>query len=196
MRVLPLVALLGSFAAACATNEPPKPAAPVDPLVVGKSPDAQALLVASEKPAPVEDGKIARGNAPAIWLDSLTTHGKASLPAGKVVVVHFWATWCGPCAKSFPMLQALYAKYKGRGLEVAAISVDDEKSGIADFARRHGANFPVAWDDGHRVAQAYQVDTMPSTMLVDQNGNVARTFQGYHDGQDAELEGEIKALLP
>ena len=139
---------------------------------------------------------MARGNAPAIWLDSLTTQGKASLPAGKVVIVHFWATWCAPCQKSLPALQALYAKYKARGVEVVAIAVDDQKDGIADFAKRFAAKFPVAWDDGHVVAEAYTVNSMPSTMIVDKEGNLAHTHQGYHDGEDQEIEREIKALLP
>ena len=200
MRKLATVAAIALAALSilgCPPAEPPK-VAPAEPLVVGKSPDNAAILMASDKPAPVpleEAGRVARGNAPAIWLDSLTTSGKVTLPPGKVVIVAFWATWCAPCAKAFPKFQELYVKYKGSGLEVAAVSVDDEKSGVADFARTHGARFPVGWDDTKNIANAYKVESMPTTLIIDKEGNIAHVHKGYHDGEHVEIEREIKALL-
>ena len=97
---------------------------------------------------------------------------------------------------AFPKLQELYVKYKASGLEIAAISVDDEKKGIVDFAKAHGpAKFPVGWDDGKKVAAAYKPESMPTTIIVDKEGNIAHTHKGYHDGESDEIEREIKALF-
>ena len=181
--------------AACTPPAAPKPVTPAEPLVIGKSPPATA--VASDRPPPAgdESGRFPRGKAPVISLYSLTTATKVRVPAGRVVVVHFWATWCAPCNKSFPALQALYVKYNDRGLEVAAIAVDDEKGGVANFAKQHGVTFPVAWDEGHKVTEQWKVQSMPSTMLVDKAGNLVATHSGWHDGEEAELEKELAGLL-
>ena len=139
----------------------------------------------------------ARGpKAPAISLDSLTTSGKVTIPAGKVVIVDFWATWCAPCKKSFPKLQELYVKYRVSGLEIAAISVDDEKKDVAGFAKANGAvKFPVGWDKGHEVSAVWKPESMPTTFIIDKQGNIAHTHKGYRDGEIDEIEREIKALF-
>ena len=133
--------------------------------------------------------------APAISLDSLTTPGKVTVPDGKVVIVDFWATWCEPCKKSFPKLQELYVKYKASGLEIAAISVDDDKNGVAAFAKTYGAKFPIAWDKDHKVANLYKPGTMPTTLVIDKQGIIVHVHNGYHEGDLDEIEREIKALF-
>ena len=139
----------------------------------------------------------ARGpKAPALSLDSLSTAGKVTVPAGKVVIVDFWATWCAPCKKSFPKLQELYVKYKASGLEIVAISVDDDKKDILSFAKSNGnAKFPIGWDKGKVVASAWKPETMPTTFIVDKDGNIAHTHAGFRDGEMAAIEQEIKALF-
>ena len=77
--------------------------------------------------------------APNFTIDSMNGAGKMTVAPGKVTIVDFWATWCEPCKKSFPKLQELYVKYKASGLEIVAVSVDDEKNGIADFAKTQAA---------------------------------------------------------
>ena len=115
--------------------------------------------------------------------------------SGKVVLVDFWATWCEPCKKSFPKYQELYVKYKASGLEIAAVSVDDEKGGIPAFAKSHGAKFPVGWDNGKKIADQYKPENMPTAYVIDKNGVVKFVHKGYHDGEEKELEKEIKSLL-
>jgi len=128
-------------------------------------------------------------------IDSMNGGGKMTLQTGKVMVVDFWATWCEPCKKSFPKLQELYTKYKASGLEIAAISEDDDKGGIVDFAKTYGAKFPVGWDGDKSVAKKWQPKSMPSTFIVDRKGVIKFTHTGYHDGEEAEIEKEIKSLL-
>ena len=133
--------------------------------------------------------------APTFSIDSLNGQGKVALATGKVTIVDFWATWCEPCKKSFPKYQELYVKYKASGLEIAAVSVDDEKGSIPAFAKSHGAKFPVGWDNGKKIADQYKPENMPTAYVIDKNGVVKFVHKGYHDGEEKELEKEIKSLL-
>jgi peroxiredoxin len=151
---------------------------------------------ASEKSSGGGGGGLKVGDkAPAFSVDSLNNQGKAALTPGKVTIVDFWATWCEPCKKSFPKYQELYVKYKASGLEIVAVSVDDEKNAIPDFAKTHGAKFPVGWDEGHKIADKWKPENMPSAYIVDKQGVIRHVHKGYHDGEEAEIEKEIKALF-
>ncbi|HEY1957558.1 MAG TPA: TlpA disulfide reductase family protein [Polyangiaceae bacterium] len=136
--------------------------------------------------------------APDFSVDTANGKGKVSLASlkGKVVVVDFWATWCGPCKESFPKLQELYTKYNASGAEFVGLSEDDENQGIAEFAQAHGnAKFPVGWDSGKSIAGQYKPPTMPTSFVIDKNGIVRFVHVGYHDNDQAELETEIKSLM-
>jgi thiol-disulfide isomerase/thioredoxin len=113
---------------------------------------------------------------------------------GKVVLVDFWATWCGPCRASFPKYQALAKKF-GDDLEIVALSEDDEADGIAEFAKDTGVSFTLAWDAEKRIAGTYRPSSMPTSFLVDRNGLVRFVHTGFHDGDEATLEHQIKSLL-
>jgi thiol-disulfide isomerase/thioredoxin len=90
---------------------------------------------------------------------SVNGKGKASVRPneGRVLIVDFWATWCEPCKKSFPKLQDLYVKYKASGVEIVAVSEDDENEGIPSFGSSFGAKFPLVWDDGNRPLRSPRV---------------------------------------
>jgi cytochrome c biogenesis protein CcmG/thiol:disulfide interchange protein DsbE len=113
---------------------------------------------------------------------------------GKVLVVDFWATYCEPCKKSFPKLQTLADRYKS-DLVVYAVSEDDEKDEIPSFLKRTGVHFPVAWDEGQALGHEYQVQAMPSTYVIDRRGVVRFVHRGFHEGDDQNLENEIKELM-
>jgi cytochrome c biogenesis protein CcmG/thiol:disulfide interchange protein DsbE len=128
---------------------------------------------------------------------SVNGKGRASVKAssGKVLIVDFWATWCEPCKKSFPKLQDLYTKFKTSGMDLIAVSEDDENGGLQDFGNTFGAKFPLVWDDGKAIAGKWQPKSMPSTFIVDKKGVVRFVHLGYHDGEEAEIEKEVKSLL-
>ncbi len=116
---------------------------------------------------------------------------------GQVVLVDFWGTFCEPCKRSFPKLQALSSKYSGRGFRVVGISEDepDDKDKIPDFANSYGAKFVLAWDEDKSIARSYKPETMPSTFLVDRQGIVRYAHVGFHDGEEVELDKEVEGLL-
>jgi len=152
------------------------------------SSEAKVDVSCSGKP---EIGKTASNFS----LTSMNGGQKMSIEKGKVTIVDFWATWCEPCKKSFPKYQDLYTKYKANGLEVIAISVDDEKKDIPGFIKAHGAKFPVGWDADHKIADCYHPPNMPSAYVIDKTGTVKYVHNGYRDGEEKVLEKELKELL-
>jgi cytochrome c biogenesis protein CcmG, thiol:disulfide interchange protein DsbE len=163
---------------------------------------------ATKKPAedpsstPAADGAPHEGPAqvgkaaPDLSIQSLNAKGDVKLGdlGGKVVVVDFWATWCGPCKQSFPGLQALSKRHEGK-VAVVGVSVNDEQEGITDFAKELGTTFPIGWDKGHTIADRWKVATMPSSYVVDGAGTVRYVHAGYHEGDEVEIEKEVAALI-
>ncbi len=113
---------------------------------------------------------------------------------GQVVVVVFWATWCQPCRKAFPQLQKLSEKYAGT-VTIVGVSEDDEPSGIDEFLAIHDGKFDNVWDDGKRIAGKWEPRKPPASFVVDASGTVRFVHLGYDDGEDAEIEKELKTLL-
>jgi peroxiredoxin len=114
--------------------------------------------------------------------------------AGKVVIIDFWATWCAPCRQSFPVYQHLLEKFGGK-LAVIGVSVDDAPDGIEKFRTETGVRFPIVWDQGQAVAEAYKPGTMPTSFVIDRSGLVSSIHEGFHQGDEAILEQEIRSLL-
>ncbi len=144
--------------------------------------------VASDGSGHAEVGKP----APDLSIRTLNGKGTVSLAslAGKTVIVDFWATWCGPCKKSFPKLEELQ-KRLGDGVVIVGVSVDDEDSGVLDFAKENGATFPIGWDEGHALANRWKVSTMPTSFIVDPTGVVRYIHAGYHDDEPEKIAKEV-----
>jgi cytochrome c biogenesis protein CcmG/thiol:disulfide interchange protein DsbE len=116
---------------------------------------------------------------------------------GHVVLVDFWGTFCEPCKKSFPKLQALSSRYFDRGFRAVGISEDepDDRDKIPGFAESYGVKFALAWDGDRSIARAYGPETMPSTFVIDKQGLVRYVHVGFHEGEEVELDREVHELL-
>jgi cytochrome c biogenesis protein CcmG/thiol:disulfide interchange protein DsbE len=114
---------------------------------------------------------------------------------GQVVYVDFWASWCGPCRRSFPWMNELQRRYGGRGLAIVAINVDKSPADAARFLELNPAQFAVAYDHAGATPLAYAVQGMPSSYLIDSRGKVVEVEQGFHDERKGALEQRIQALL-
>jgi cytochrome c biogenesis protein CcmG, thiol:disulfide interchange protein DsbE len=134
--------------------------------------------------------------APSFELPAATGSGKISLSdtSGKVAIIDFWATWCEPCQESFPHYEAMSRKF-GSDFAIIGISEDDDKSKIPDFAKKTGATFPLAWDDGKAMSEAYNPPTMPTSYIVDKSGIVRFVHVGFHNGDEAAIEGNVQSLM-
>lgn len=117
-------------------------------------------------------------------------------PGAKVTVVDFWATWCDPCRDQMPELDRLAASLRGQGLQVYAISFDEDRASVEEFVARTPVGFPVLWDKGGAtLAERLALTRLPTTMILDGAGVVRAVHLGYDAGQAAELDREVRRLL-
>lgn len=114
---------------------------------------------------------------------------------GRVVMINFWASWCGPCRVEMPHLARLYDKYRSAGFTVLAINIDDDPHKAASLAKQLGMTFPVLLDTEKKVSRLYDLGTMPSTLLVDRDGRVRYVHRGYRDGYETTYDQQIRELL-
>ena len=114
---------------------------------------------------------------------------------GKVVMINFWATWCGPCRQEMPHLDRLYDKYKSSGFVLMGINVDDDTRNAAAVAAKLGVRFPVLLDTDKQVSRLYDLSTMPSTVIVDRDGKVRYVHRGYLSGYEETYDRQVRELL-
>ena len=114
---------------------------------------------------------------------------------GKVVYVDCWASWCGPCKRSFPWMNALQRKYGAKGLAIVAVNVDKKRADAERFLAQTPAEFTVVYDAPGATPAAYGVKGMPSSYLIDAQGTVVAVEQGFREERAAELDARIGALL-
>ena len=114
---------------------------------------------------------------------------------GKVVLVDFWASWCVPCKTSFPALDALYREYHTGGLEVLAVNLDERRRDAEAFLVRRPHALNVLFDPKGASAEAFGVQGMPSSFIIDRDGVIRFTHMGYSGRVDASYRREITQLL-
>lgn len=113
---------------------------------------------------------------------------------GKVVYVDFWASWCGPCRRSFPWMNDLQQRYGPSDVAIVAVNVDAKRDDAERFLRQYPATFAVVYDATGGTPRAYDVKAMPSSYLIDRKGRIARIEHGFLDEHRAALEEAIRAL--
>jgi len=113
---------------------------------------------------------------------------------GKVIVVNFWATWCGPCRKEIPDFIEVYKKYKDQGVEIVGVSLDkDGWAKVTPFVKQNNINYPVVLDNGAVASTFGKIQFIPTTFIIDPSGNIVDEHTGVMT--KAMLEAKIKPLL-
>ena len=145
----------------------------------------------------VHAGDMAPGSlAPAFTLKSLKEKNLSLREyRGQVVMINFWATWCGPCRQEMPALNALYEKYRDAGFVLLGVNVDAEPASAARMVDRLKVTYPVLFDRDKKASALYQVKAMPTTVLIDRDGKVRHIQKGYHAGYEDKYQEQVRGLL-
>jgi thiol-disulfide isomerase/thioredoxin len=115
---------------------------------------------------------------------------------GQVVMINFWATWCGPCRQEMPLLEDIYKKYKPMGFTMLGVNVEpDSAAAEAWLQKQKPVSFPIAFDTESKVSKLYKVAGMPSTVFVDRKGNIRVMHKGYKPGDENIYLTQIRSML-
>ncbi len=114
---------------------------------------------------------------------------------GDVVMVNFWATWCGPCRQEMPLLDELYSRYERVGFSLLGVNIDDDSRKAMNMVSELGVSFPVLFDARKEVSKLYRVEAMPVTVLIDREGTVRYVHHGYKPGYEDKYLDQIRSLL-
>ena len=134
--------------------------------------------------------------APSFTIESLNSDETVSLDdfKGKVVILDFWASWCGPCLVAMPKLSALSDALPKEKAALVAVSVDTNPKRALRFMKKMGATYDSLIDQSGEVAAMYNLPGMPTTFVIDPDGKVAARLVGFKPGDEAELEREVAGL--
>jgi len=157
-------------------------------------------LLMSETRPPVPQSAETAGQAKTAYGDydfTLTSIDGESVKLsdyyGKVVLVNFWAPWCGPCVIETPSLVRLYNKYKSRGFAVIGVAMQSEEDGVKQFVKQYRVPYAVGRDPNSEIGLRYQVFALPSSFLFSSEGKVKHAFTGFLS--EETLEHELQSLL-
>lgn len=114
---------------------------------------------------------------------------------GQVVVLDFWASWCAPCRRSFPWLNAMHAKYSSQGLVIIGVNVDNDPAAAATFLQEFPAEFQIHYDTDAVLARQYDIQGMPSSVVIGRDGEIADTHIGFKVKRQNEYEAILVAAL-
>lgn len=120
---------------------------------------------------------------------------KLSELRGQVVMVNFWASWCGPCRQEMPLLEQLYQRYQPMGFTLLGVNVEEDSSAADKVLKDIPVSFPILYDSKNSVSESYQVRAMPSTFLIDRDGNVRYLHKGYQPGYEEDYQQQIRELV-
>ncbi len=114
---------------------------------------------------------------------------------GQVVLINFWASWCGPCRQEMPILDRLHQRYEDTGFAVLGVNVEGEVKPAKEIVDKTNVTFPVLIDEGQAVSELYDLEAMPSTVVVDRDGVVRYVHRGYKPGDEAKYVEVVKQLI-
>lgn len=114
---------------------------------------------------------------------------------GQVVLINFWASWCGPCREEMPLLVELHQRYESLGFTMLGINVEEDSSAADSFLSSVPVTFPILYDRENRVSKLYDVIAMPSTVLIGRDGQVRYIHHGYEPGYENDYQDQIRELV-
>jgi thiol-disulfide isomerase/thioredoxin len=167
-------------------------------LVAVASAAVVLVALAKERREAAKSAPAATRVAPALALPRLGG-GSAAIEKGKVTVVDFWATWCGPCRVSMPRIQKVWREYQPKGVDLYSVDTDDPGGGredaVREFLLENQLTFPVVLDDG-RAASAFAIANLPTMLVIDRDGRVVWDHVGaLTAGREEELRGILDRAL-
>jgi peroxiredoxin len=115
---------------------------------------------------------------------------------GRVVVLDFWATWCGPCIKAMPMVERAVGQFPAEQVQLIAVNLQEQPKAIRAMLERHQLHVAVALDVDGVAAERYEASAIPQTVVIDSQGKIARLFVGGSNDLEEKIAGAIRELLP
>jgi thiol-disulfide isomerase/thioredoxin len=114
---------------------------------------------------------------------------------GQVVLLNFWASWCGPCRQEMPILDELHKRYERAGFKVLGVNVEPDSAEANRLLKKIPVTFPILYDTDSTVSKLYDVQAMPTTVLIDRDGNQRFLHKGYKPGYEKSYRQQIKQLI-
>jgi peroxiredoxin len=139
---------------------------------------------------------VADVRAPAFSLQSVRG-GSVSLAQfkGDVVMINFWASWCGPCRQEMPLLDSIYKQYRDMGFTLLGVNVEPDAGSADAWLKKTPVSYPILFDPKSQVSQLYQVQAMPTTVIIDRQGIVRYVHSGYLPGDENQYMNSIRSLI-
>ena len=114
---------------------------------------------------------------------------------GQVVMLNFWASWCGPCRQEMPLLESIYKKYNKMGFTLIGVNVEPDSNAANEWLKATPVSFPILYDRDSKVSKLYDVAGMPSTVIIDRSGKLRVLHRGYKAGDENEYLDSIRTLI-
>ena len=114
---------------------------------------------------------------------------------GQVVMINFWASWCGPCRQEMPLLESIYKKYNKLGFTMLGVNVEPDSNAANAWLKETPVSFPILYDTESKVSKLYDVAGMPTSVIIDRAGKVRLIHRSYRPGDENEYLDSIRALV-
>ncbi|MDO8345210.1 MAG: TlpA disulfide reductase family protein [Cellvibrio sp.] len=114
---------------------------------------------------------------------------------GQVVMLNFWASWCGPCRKEMPLLDEMSKRYSAAGFVLYGVNVEEDNADAKKLIKELGVTFPILYDTESKASSLYNVDAMPTTVVIDKKGEIRFVNRGYKAGDEAKYREQIRELI-
>ena len=155
-----------------------------------------ASVAALSLSLPALAGSSSGGPAPAFTLASRAGQDVSLAQyKGNVVMINFWASWCGPCRQEMPLLESIYKKYNKMGFTLIGVNVEPDSNAANEWLKATPVSFPILYDRDSKVSKLYDVAGMPSTVIIDRSGKLRVLHRGYKPGDENEYLDSIRTLI-